>query len=325
MNNCRQIYAHKVNLLYIALSRLHSGDVADETVEKLLTHEDIGEVFGMEQFFADTMVYMNWEEIKEAGAKSVPILFPLGVIEEHGPHLPLGSDILWSTYICKEVRRVLLLKGKETLIAPPYYYGVNHCTGAFPGSFSLKPETFEQVLFEVFSNLKDFGFTEVYCFNYHGDPVHISSILNAIKRANNELGVKIKYMMEVMDLEMNGLQGTEDFLCVFAPQYKMEWFENQDESEQGLLDIHAGAFETGMIKYMYPDLVDTDKAKTLESYSLTYEKLGKWTEGGDSTVQVVPLGYAGNPRGYEAVAKIAKELIEVQVEAICTGVGTDER
>lgn len=179
----------------------------------------------MEDFFKQTMAYMNWKEIKEAGGKKLPVLFPLGVIEEHGPHLPLGADILWSNFICKEVKNALAQKGKEALIAPPYYYGVNHCTGAFPGSFSLKPETFVQVLFEIFCNLHDFGFEEVYCFNYHGDPVHIDSILNAIKKANNELHMKIKYVMEAMDLEMNGMQGNEDFLHVFAPEYNSAWFE----------------------------------------------------------------------------------------------------
>ena len=118
-------------------------------------------------------------------------------------------------------------------------------------------------------------------------------------------------------IRWNGLKGDEDFLYVFAPQYKMEWFENSDTSEQGLLDIHAGAYETGLLQYMYPELVNTDMAKKLDSYSLTYEKLEKWMEGKDSTVEVVPLGYAGNPKGYEAVSRIAKELIEVQVNAIC--------
>lgn len=263
------------------------------------------------------MAYMNWKEMKAAGEKKLPVLFPLGVIEEHGPHLPLGSDILWSNYICKEVKQALKKKGREALIAPPYYFGVNHCSGAFPGSFSLKPETFELVLGEIFCNLHDFGFTEVYCFNYHGDPVHISSIFSAIKKANSELGMNVRFMMEEMDLQVYHLDGMEDFLSVFSPQYKVEWFEGGDTSEQGLLDIHAGAYETGMLTYMYPELVNTDLAKTLDSYSLTYEKLDKWMEGGNSTVEVVPLGYAGNPRGYEAVSSIARELLEVQVNAIC--------
>ncbi len=271
----------------------------------------------MGEIFEGTMAHMNWEEIKEAGQRKLPVLFPLGVIEEHGPHLPLASDILWSTYICREVKRALAERGKEVLIMPPYYYGVNHCTGAFPGSFSLKPETFEQVLFELFGNLHDFGFEEVYCFNYHGDPVHISSILGAIKNANRELCMKIKYVMEAMDLEMNGMKGDEEFLHVFTPQYKPEWFEGGDESEQGLLDIHAGAFETGMLHTMFPKLVDIEKAKSLPSYSLSYEKLDQWMKGGDSAAQVVPLGYAGNPKGYEAVSKIAGELTTAQVNAIC--------
>ena len=271
----------------------------------------------MKDFFAGTMAHMNWEEIRKAGEKKLPVLFPLGVIEEHGPHLPLGSDILWSNYICKEVKHALARRGRETLIAPPYYYGINHCTGAFPGSFSLKPETFEQVLFEIFCNLHDFGFAQVYCFNYHGDPVHVKTILSAVRRANRECGMQIRYVMEAMDLEMNGMQGNEDFLHVFTPQYKEEWFADGDAQEEGLLDIHAGAFETGILSYMYPGLVDVEKAKTLQSYSLTYEKLDQWMAGMESTVKVVPLGYAGNPKGFEAVSRIAKELIEVQVDAIC--------
>lgn len=273
----------------------------------------------MENFLENTMAYMNWKEIEEAGKKKLPVLFPIAVIEEHGPHLPLASDTIWSNFICKEVKKELAKRGREALIAPPYYYGVNHCTGAFPGSFSLKPETFTQVLYELFENLSGFGFEDVYCFNYHGDPMHIGSIIKAINRANNDLHIKVRFVIEAMDLELNNFKGDEDFLHVFSPQYKPEWFENMEQGEEGLLDIHAGAYETGMQCYMHPELVNTELAKKLESYSLTYEKLGKWMEGGESTVSVVPLGYAGNPKGYEAVANIAKEIIEAQVQAICDG------
>ena len=71
---------------------------------------------------------------------------------------------------------------------------------------------------------------------------------------------------------------------------------------------------------MYPDLVDLDKAKRLDSYSLSLENLDQWLAGGDSTVNAVPLGYAGNPKGYPSVSNIAKELIEVQVKAICENI-----
>lgn len=58
----------------------------------------------MENFLENTMAYMNWKEIEEAGKKKLPVLFPIAVIEEHGPHLPLASDTIWSNFICKEVK-----------------------------------------------------------------------------------------------------------------------------------------------------------------------------------------------------------------------------
>ena len=43
--------------------------------------------------FEHTMVTDNCQQVERAWAEKQPILFPLGVIEAHGPHLPLGVDI----------------------------------------------------------------------------------------------------------------------------------------------------------------------------------------------------------------------------------------
>ena len=96
------------------------------------------------------MIKKNWTEIKQSAEKGNKLLFPIGVIEEHGPHLPLGSDIYYSTGMCELVSEELKKRGQDALIVPGYYWGINFCTGAFPGSFSLKPDTMKQVLFEIF-------------------------------------------------------------------------------------------------------------------------------------------------------------------------------
>ena len=266
--------------------------------------------------FEETIVTGNWQAVEKAGQEGQSVLFPLGVIEEHGPHLPLGSDIYWSYYMCKMVKAALQKRGKECVIAPPYYWGVNHCTGGFPGSFSLKPETMQQVLFEICENLKSFGFVEVYCFSYHGDSYHVKSIVRAIQRANAELGMKIKLVLESMDLQLYGWTGDEDFLLVSQPPYPMEWFEEQEPSEQGLFDIHAGAFETAVMNYMCPEQVDLECACKLESSSLNREGMKKWLQGGEATKEVVPLGYAGNPAGYEMVSRHVEEMLKLQTEDI---------
>lgn len=269
-----------------------------------------------ESIFEETMVTSNWQEIERAGKDKLPVLFPIGVIEEHGPHIPLGSDIYWSVSICRMVKEKLLSEGCDSVIAPPYYWGVNHCTGGFPGSFSLKPETMQQVLFEIFENLKNFGFLDVYCFNYHGDAVHIRAIVEAIKRANAELGIRARLVVESMDLGIYGWQGNEDFLMVSNPYYPQSWFDGQEHYEQGLFDIHAGAFETAVMNYIWPGQVNLELARQLEPSFLNRETMKKWLQGGESTREVVPLGYAGNPAGYEAVSAHVEEMLKLQVNDI---------
>jgi len=62
-------------------------------------------------------------KIKEQEEKNVPVLLPLGVIEEHGPHLPLGTDIYTSCTICRNVHKKATEMEKECIIAPPFYWG----------------------------------------------------------------------------------------------------------------------------------------------------------------------------------------------------------
>ena len=218
--------------------------------------------------------------------------------------------------MCRMVKEKLESKGEKSIIAPPYYWGVNYCTGGFPGSFSLKPETMQQVLFELLENLKNFGFAEIYCFSYHGDAHHVKAIVEAVKRANAELGISVRLVVESMDLRRYGWQKEDDFLVVSNPPYPLEWFEEQEPSEAGLMDIHAGAFETAVMNHICPEQVDLEIARELKSSSLDKEGMKKWLQGGESTRQVVPLGYAGNPAGYEAVSKHVAEMLALQVEDI---------
>lgn len=95
------------------------------------------------------------------GSDGVPVLFPLGVIEEHGPHLPLGTDIYFSYAVCRKIKSEIERLREKCLIAPPFYWGINHCTKAFPGSFSLKLETMKCVLKDIFEDFKRFGFESI--------------------------------------------------------------------------------------------------------------------------------------------------------------------
>lgn len=62
------------------------------------------------------MITKNWTEISRLANEGCKVLFPLGVIEEHGPHLPLGSDIFWSQKMCELVRDELKKNGQDSLL-----------------------------------------------------------------------------------------------------------------------------------------------------------------------------------------------------------------
>lgn len=260
--------------------------------------------------FTDTMANMNWKEIEEKSKAKVPVLFPLGVIEEHGPHLPLGTDIYLSYAICKKIKEALNKQKADCLIVPPYYWGINHCTGAFPGTFSLKPETLTMVLNDIFENLHQFGFDQVYCVNQHGDALHVSTIINSIKTANEKYSMNIRLLMEPYDLYLYGLSGKESFIMLDQAEYSLELFAEDDISEKDLLDIHAGALETAAMEFFYPDLVCKETADHLNSYSLTENSLQLWLAGGESVKSVIPLGYAGNPAGYKKKIPMTETIFE---------------
>ncbi len=111
---------------------------------------------------------------------------------------------------------------------------------------------------------------------------------------------------------------------VSEPNYPMEWFEEQELSELGLFDIHAGAFETAVMQHFCPEQVDLEKAKALPSTSLTMEGLEQWLQGGETMRQGLPLGYAGNPAGYEAVGKHVEETLVLQAEDIAERICGDK-
>lgn len=265
-----------------------------------------------DSIFKNTMADMNWLEIKDKGEKDIPVLFPIGTIEQHGPHLPLGNDIYFSYAVCRNIQKKAQDKGKEILIAPPYYWGINKCTGTFPGTFTLKLETMKQVLVEIFEDLLKFGFHKIYCINYHGDALHIQTILAAIKFANTEYEMKIKMLMEPYELAEHGLSGTEYYCLLDAADYPPEIFGNEDTG----LDIHAGTYESATMKHFYHDILDEETAKRLPDSSLDMNTIKIWLQGDEDVRKVVPLGYAGNPAVYEKKLSQVRKIYEILSEYI---------
>jgi creatinine amidohydrolase len=234
--------------------------------------------------FSDTMVEMNCQDVQKKAHEDCIILFPISVVEEHGPHLDLSPYIYGANIYCKLIKYKLEKDGVKSIIAPRYYWGINNATGKFPGSFTLKPETFELVLTELFECLIKWGFTKIFAFNIHGDSLHCSTIVKALD--------KIRSIYKVHAYELFDLSRKLDI--------SHEAFRNKRETRFSP-DRHAGATETAFMNSYHPETVNRELAKQLNPQSSFDE----------------PLGYLGDPASFqleneiEASDRISDYYLEV--------------
>jgi creatinine amidohydrolase len=212
----------------------------------------------------DTMVEMNWIEVKEAARIGAVVLLPIGIIEEHGPHMDLSPDVYMAYLFSRLLKLKLEIKNIHSIIAPPYYWGISEDVKNYPGTFSVRPETFKAILFDIFSLLSDWGFSKVFIINAHGDKTHIETIRSSIKEANIKLDMQT-YLLSDLNFPIENPP-------VF-PKQRESKFEP---------DYHAGANETAAVWTFYPEKVNIEIAKGLKPQN--------WFD---------PLGYCGDPASFD--------------------------
>jgi creatinine amidohydrolase len=243
--------------------------------------------------FKDTMVNMKWTDIEDYAKKNAIVLLPLGVIEEHGPHLCLGTDILTAHIYCMSIKEKLERMGYAVVIAPPFYWGVCQATGGFIGSFRVRKETAKALIYDILVSLAEFGFKNIFGVNAHGDIEHNIAIIEAFKEATEQLKINACYAFDEWRLPHFGFNGKEPFLCPIKPQSIVV-------STADVPDVHGGDIETATIHKFYPHLVDVEKAKLLKPVALDDHKVEQWLFGGHIK-ELSSDGYLGTPANYENV------------------------
>jgi len=252
--------------------------------------------------FKDTIADMTWPAVDEASRRKAIMLVPVAVIEQHGPHLPLGTDIYGAYLLCVRIKADLALQGVEALIAPPYYFGMNPTTGMFPGSLHIDRETMVSVLTQLMLNYGSWGFKRQFILNHHGDPTHNDAIMEAIRSVRSQ-GIDAVYTMggfvrqfieEAYTSAFHGPLPLPASALLQAPESE-ETKQARDRLTKSALHVHAEEFETSMIMRWYPGTLNAGvEVKDLVPVLPTPEQFdealreGKWRD-------LSPLGYIGDP------------------------------
>lgn len=249
--------------------------------------------FMVHSMLQDTMVNMKWPDIQSKVQENAIVLIPIGVIEEHGPQLPLGTDIYTAHIKCMYIKDKLESNGHSPVIAPPFYWGVCQATGGFIGSFNIKKDTAKALMIDILESIASFGFKNTFGINAHGDIEQNVMLIESFREAVDKTKMNARYTFDQTLLHHYRLNGNEPFICPIKPQ-------SINISQSKYPDVHGGDVETATMAKFYPSITDVEKAKTLEPVSIDDELIMKWLFGG-FTKELSPNGYLGAPSDFESV------------------------
>ena len=105
-------------------------------------------------------------EFFEALEQRPVVLMPVGSVEQHGPHCPMDVDISGPFYMAVEVAR--RIDDFPVIVAPPVWSGFAHYNMGFPGTLSLRLETFQMLMADLLRSIHANGFERIVVLNGHG-------------------------------------------------------------------------------------------------------------------------------------------------------------
>lgn len=259
--------------------------------------------------FEESMASDTYVELEQSAKDGAVALWALGSIEEHGPHLPLGTDALIASAQLLAVRDILRRADVRSDVVPPYYWAVNHVTGAFPGSFTVRPAILTELVLDVFGGLAQAGFKDVYCVTGHFDAAHGKAIAEAVRRANGAGLIRAHLVVPKRLGERLALEPKD-------PQFLLvDWPAGVATPST---DLHAGADETSVMMAIAPHLVRTSLAKSLPDTRLTDREVADWRKGGATARAITPRGYLGAPG--RASAAEGRRLLREQSQAYAAAI-----
>ena len=169
------------------------------------------------------------DEFKEKLRKADIVIIPVGSVEAHGHHLPLGTDIFSPELFCKRLEEKI---GQEIWIAPGIPYGQSYDLTIYPGTIHIPSEIMANYLFHVGKSFYNNGIKKIVFLNGHGGNI------NALNLASEKL-----------------VELSQDILTI-------NWWMDYSKEILGITEGqgHGGEDETSAILCYNEKLVHMDKA-----------------------------------------------------------------
>ena len=186
-----------------------------------------------EQKVKNYLPHMTRPEVEDLLTRTDMVILPVGALEQHALHLPMGTD-----FISGVERAKLIAQQTDALVAPILTLGQSPYHMGFAGSITLRSETIQAVYFEAVESLLRHGFKRFLFLNAHGG-----------NRAT------VNFLVDRINQETAGI-------AVNLGSAAAPFMTRTDQAPATVLDRHAGVSETSRTMYLAPDLVDLSVAET---------------------------------------------------------------
>lgn len=207
---------------------------------------------------------LRWPQIDALDRDRTMFILPMGMLEEHGPHLPIGADTFGIAFEADGVaRRVArLLPQWNVVVMPPIEYGqggANIIGGQLvhPGTYGIRQSTLRALVADVGGQVAQNRFTWIFALTGHGSPSNGMAVNDACDFVSQNFDVTM--------LHVSGLFRADTAIQARGRELTAKFFSPAQIASLGL-DVHAGASETSAVLALRPELVSSNY-KTLPALS----------------------------------------------------------
>jgi creatinine amidohydrolase len=184
---------------------------------------------------------LTWPAVRELSAARTIAVLPTGAIEAHGPHLPLGTDVIIAEAMARAGADRLAARGFHVLLLPALTMAPAPFAAEFAGTVHAPPEATTMMVTGVVRSLAACGIRVAAIANAHHDPAHVG----ALRRAVSDISAC-----------------SRDTIVVFPDLTKRRWAERlTPEFRSGA--CHAGRYEGSIVLAERPELVRADLMSAL--------------------------------------------------------------
>jgi len=264
-------------------------------------------LFGLLQYAGAQQLHARWDELTASDwAQALKLsdstcILPIGVLEKHGPHAPIGTDLIRAReYAARAVKK------EYAVVFPDYFYGQINEARHQPGAFALPERVAWDLLEATCDEIARNGFKKILIINTHGgnwDFMHYFMQTRLEKRRNYAV-----YLYQ-------SRSGDPEFEKQFAKMSKGDLSKGD----------HAGEMETSEVLYTRPELVQLDRAKDESGAMLNRLTL--------KNIYTPIWWYAGYPNHYDgdgstatmALGKVEVEHVTKEIAEVLRTIKADQQ